>query len=95
MRLDGLFREEEALTDLPVHEAVSHELQHLDFPGGRLLREFPQDRRVERDHCTGAARAAPGSRCLEAAAVVSLSVEDLLTLGRVHESGIGARGTPL
>ena len=52
MRLDSLLREEETLTDFPVHEAVSHELQHLDFPGGRLLREFPQNRRVERDHGT-------------------------------------------
>ena len=48
--LHRLLREEEALTDLAVHEAVRDELQHLDLTGRRLLRELAQDRRVERDH---------------------------------------------
>ena len=52
VRLHRLLREEEPLTDLAVHEAVCDELQHLDLPGGRLLRELTQNRRVERDHRT-------------------------------------------
>jgi len=35
--LDGLFREEEALTDLTVHEAVRDELEHLDLASRGVL----------------------------------------------------------
>jgi hypothetical protein len=93
--LDGLLRQEEPLPDLAVDESVRDELKNLDLAGSRILADLPVRRGRERDDRTAPARAAPSGGRLEAAAVVSISVEDLLTLGRVHESGIGARGTPL
>ena len=45
VRLHRLLRQEQALADLAVHEAVCNELQHLDLAGRRLLRELPEDRR--------------------------------------------------
>ncbi len=95
MGLDGLFREEEALADLAIHEAVRHELKHFDLSRGRILALLPHDLWRKRDHGTVPARAAARSRGLEAPAVVAITVQDLLTLCGVHESGIGVPPVPL
>jgi hypothetical protein len=87
--LHRLLGQEQPLPDLPVDEAVRDELQHLELAGGRLLLELTQDGRCERNHGAGAGTAATRSRRFEAAAVVTITAEDLLTLRGVHESGIG------
>ena len=77
------------LADLSIHEAVRNELEDLDLTSRRVLPELAGDLRRERDDgavTTGAATR--GSR-LEAAAVVAISVQDLLTLRGVHGWGIG------
>jgi hypothetical protein len=87
VRLDGLLREEEALADLSVDEAVGHELEHLDLAQRRLLLELSH-RRSERDHL-GAAVRAPGRGRLETAAVVQVPAHDLFALSSVHVPYIG------
>ena len=93
--LDGLLRKEEPFADLPIDEPVCDELQHFDLASRRVLTDLAGRGRRERDDRTAAGRAAPGGSRLEAAAVVSVPVQDLLALGRVHGSGIGARATAL
>jgi hypothetical protein len=85
MRLDRLLREEKTVSDLAVHEAVGDELKHFDLAGRRLLLEL-LERTRERDHI-GTAIAASLCNRVEAAAVVHVSGQDLLTLGSVHGSG--------
>jgi hypothetical protein len=87
--LDRLLGQKEPLTDLPVDEAVGDELKHLDLAGCRLLLELPQHRRCERDHGAGPTRAATRGSRLEATAVVSIAIEDLLALSSVHAADIG------
>jgi hypothetical protein len=88
--LDRLLREEEALADLAVYEPIGDQLEDFDLPRGRVLSELALDLRRERDD--GAVAAGTTTRCsrLEAAAVVPIPIENLLTLGGVHASGIGA-----
>ena len=91
MGLDGLFREEEPLTDFAVHEAVGDELEDLDLTRGRLLLQLTQDRRRrEGDHGARAVRVPTCRSRLESAAVIAVSVQDLLTLRGVHAMRIGA-----
>jgi len=95
VRLDRLLGEEEPLADLAVDEPVADELEDLDLAGGRLLLELAQGR-GERDHLAVAVAVAPRrSRGLEAAAVVDVAAQDLLTLGSVHMPGIGRLPIPL
>jgi hypothetical protein len=89
VRLDGLLGKVEPLADLPVHQAIGHELENLELAGCRLLLEFPERRGVERDHGRGAAIAPSRRRRFEAAAVIAIPVQDLFPLSGVHESGIG------
>ena len=93
--LHRLLGEVEPLPDLAVDETIGYELQDLELSRGRLLLQLAQHRRRERDH--GArARATPAcSRRFEAAAVVTITAEDLLTLRGVHKTGIGLREGPL
>ncbi len=39
--LDSLFRQEEALADLPVDEPVRNELKNLDLSSSRILADLP------------------------------------------------------
>ena len=90
MGLDGLFREEEPLPDLAVDEPVGHELKDFDLARGGLLLELAQDRgRGERDYGARALRVPACRSRLESAAVVAVSVQDLLTLRGVHAMPIG------
>ena len=93
--LDGLFREEERLADLAVHETVRDELKDLDLAGRRILTDLALRRRSERDHGAAASRAPPGGGGLEPATVVSVPVQNLLALRGVHASGIGEPSMPL
>ena len=88
MRLDRLLREEEAVSDLTVNEAVGDQLEHLDLAGRRLLLEL-LERAREGNH-VGPAIAASLCHRVEAAAVVHISGQDLLTLGSVHVVGVSA-----
>ena len=93
--LDGLLRQKQALPDLTVHEAVGDELKNLALASGRFLFELAGHGTRERDDRTGSCAAAPCSRRLKAAAVVSVPVQDLFALGGVHASRIGLLGHPL
>lgn len=93
--LHRLLGQEEALADLPVHQAVRDQLQNLDLPHRRLLLELPK-RALERDHLRAAGAGATARRdLLEAARVILVAVEDLLTLCSVHGPSIGALESPL
>jgi hypothetical protein len=93
--LHRLLGEEEALADLAIDETVRDELKDLDLASRRILADFPGRGRRERDHGSAPARAASCRSRLESTAVIAISVEDLLTLSGVHESGIGAARIPL
>jgi hypothetical protein len=95
VRLHGLLREEKALADLAVHEAVCDELQNLDLTRGRILSDLPRRRRSERDHGATATRAAPSSGGFEPPAVIAVAIQDLTALCSVHVSGIGRSEVPL
>jgi hypothetical protein len=88
VRLDRLLAETESLADLPVDKSVRDQLEHLDLAGGRLLLEL-LERGCERDHLGGAV-GTPGRDRLEAARMVHVATQDLLTLSSVHERAIGA-----
>ena len=88
MRLHGLLREEEALADLAVHEAVGDELEHLDLAHGRLLLELAERRR-ERDHLRRGTVRPAGGGSLEPAAVIHVAVQNLPALSGVHGPDIG------
>src|SRR5579862_3366724 len=82
--LDRLFREEEALADLAVHEAVADELEHFDLAGGRfLLRNLRPG--GHRDHLGN--RHPPGRDLLEAPRVLLVAGKDLGALCSVHCTG--------
>ena len=93
--LDGLLRQKQALPDLTVHEAVGDELKNFALAGGRFLFELAGRRTREWDDRAGSRSAASCSSRLEAAAVVSVPVQDLFALSGVHASRIGLLGHPL
>jgi hypothetical protein len=96
MRLHGLFRQEELLSDLAVDESVGDELEHLDLARRRLLLQLSQDRRWREGYNrAGALRVPASSSRLESAAVVAVSVQDLSTLRGVHAMRIGGAGIAL
>ena len=95
MRLDRLFREEEPLADLTVHEPVGDELENLDLARSGILTDFTRRRWAEWDDGSVPPRAPAGRSRLEPAAVVAIAIEDLLALGSVHASGIGVPASPL
>jgi hypothetical protein len=95
VRLHRLLGEEQVLADLAIDETVRHELQHLDLAGGRILTDLAGRGRREGDHGAAAGGAATGGSRLEAAAVVAVSVQDLLALSGVHDFPIGAASVPL
>ena len=83
------------LADLTVDEAVGYELEHLDLPRCRILTDLARRRRGEGNDRPVPAGATSRRGRLEPAAVVAVTVQDLLTLSGVHVFGIGARITPL
>ena len=94
MRLDRLLREEELLTDLPVHQAVGDELQHLDLARRRLLLELAK-RALKRNHVGTAGTTTPRRNFLEAARMRQVTAEDLLALSCIHDPCIGRLSKPL
>jgi hypothetical protein len=95
MGLHSLLGKEEPLADLSIDETVCDELKHLDLASRRILSDFAGRGRRERNDRAAAARAATSGSRLEPAAVVPISVEDLLALSGVHEFRIGAAPLPL
>jgi len=93
--LHRLLGQEEALPDLAVYKPVCDELEHLDLPRRRILADLARRGRCEGNDRSAAARAASCGSRLEAAAVISVAVEDLLALSGIHASGIGGLRTPL
>ena len=84
------------MSDLTIDEPVRDELENLDLAGGRLLLELTKrGRRREGDHGTGPLRVPARRSRLESAAVVAVTVQDLLTLSGVHRLRIGALGIAL
>src|SRR2546430_2407876 len=94
VRLNRLLRKEETHADLAVHEAVGDQLEHLDLARRRLLLELLQGA-GERDDL-GALVAAALRNCVETAAVVHVTGQDLLALGSIHGNrDIGLATAPL
>jgi len=89
--LDRLLGEEEPLADLPVHQSIRHELEDLDLAGGWIGPSFPGGGWAEGDDRSVPPRASARRSRLEAAAVIAIPIQDLLTLRGVHECGIGVR----
>src|SRR5579871_6158080 len=85
MALDGLLGEEEADTDLAVHEAVRDQLEHLDLARSRVLAGALR-RRLERDDFRHRGVAAGRDR-LEAGGVLPIPVQNLIALCSVHGWG--------
>lgn len=90
VRLDRFLRQEQALTDLPVHEPVGDELQHLHLASCRLLLERAR-RRLQREHGSTAVPAPARRDLVELARMRQITAQDLLALGSVHLPSIGAR----
>src|SRR5215470_1007617 len=85
VRLHRLLGEEEAVPDLTVHQALADQLQDFDLAVGGLLLELFQ-RSGEWNDLPASTVARPSGRDrVEAARVVDVAVEDLLTLGSVHD----------
>ena len=95
MRLHRLLREEEALADLAVHEAVGDQLQHLDLTAGGFLLELAQRAREGDDLGLLPAVGAPRRNLVEPARVPDVTAQDLLPLRGVHGPLIGGRRRPL
>ena len=94
VRLDGLFGEKQALTDLAVHEAVGDQLQNLDLTHGRLLLELAE-RSLERDYLGARGRSPACRDLLEPPRMIRVPGHDLFALSSVHGLGIGGYGYPL
>ena len=92
---DRFLRKEQPLADLAIDQSVGNKLQYLDLTCRGLLFELPERRRRERDHRSGAPRAAPCCGRLETATVVAVAAQNLFALGGVHAAGIGLTGVPL
>ena len=101
--LHSLFRQEEAVADLPIDEALRNQLEDFDLTGGRLLLELLEGSREGND-LASTTRRTPLRNRLEAPRMVHVTTEDLFALSSVHESPIGAlwktlnspfRGTPV
>jgi len=78
------------LTDLSIYETVRDELKDFDLAGGGILSELASDLWREGDNGPVATGAPARRGRLEAATVVAIPVQDLLTLSGVHGWGIGA-----
>src|SRR5215211_1702510 len=94
MGLHRLLREEEAMADLTVDQALGDQLEDFDLAGGRLLLELLQRRR-ERDDLAGAVGRPPLGDRLEPPGVVHVAREDLFALSSVHDPRIGRLWTTL
>ena len=86
--LHRLFREEKAMADLAVDEALRDQLEDFDLTSGGLLLELPE-RSGKRDHL-GVALAALGGHLVEATGVTYVPGQDFLALCGVHARPIGA-----
>ena len=82
------------MADLPVHESVGDELQHLDLAVRGLLLELAK-RVLERDYVRTSGAATPRSCFVEAARMRQITAEDLLALRSIHAPSIGAASYPL
>ena len=93
--LHRLFRQEEPFADLAIDEAVSDQLKDLDLASGWILSDLACGRGLERDDSAAPCGATARRSRFEASAVVAVTIEDLLALSGVHESGIGLACIPL
>jgi hypothetical protein len=85
VRLHRLLGQEEAVPDLAVHQAFADELEDFDLSVGGLLLELLQ-RSGKGDDLAASALACTTCRDrVEAARVVDVAIQDLLTLGSVHD----------
>src|SRR5262245_49173293 len=84
MRLDGLLREEEALTDLAIHEAFRDQLKDFDLTVGRLLLQLPHGCGELDDLGSLAGALAPSSDLVEGSRMLEVSVQDVFALSSVH-----------
>ena len=94
VRFDRLFREEEAVADLAIDQALRDQLEYLDLTRRRLLLELPEGS-CERNHL-GVALASLRSHLVETTRMVDVTGQDLFALCSVHDNpGIGQPCAPL
>ena len=94
MALHRLFREEEAVADLAVDQALRDQLEHLDLASRWFLLELPEGRGERND--LRVALSAPRGHCVKTTRVVDITGQDLFALCSVHANrGIGLPMTTL
>ena len=84
MALHRLFREEEAVADLAIDQALRDQLEYLDLAGSGLLLELPEGSR-ERNHLRVALPAPCGHR-VKTTRVVDIPGQDLFSLCSIHDN---------
>jgi hypothetical protein len=84
VRLDRLLREEEAVADLAVHQALGDQLEHLDLTRRGLLLELAKRRREGND--LRVAVRPLGGHLVETTRVAHITGQDFLALGSVHDT---------
>src|SRR5215510_1600144 len=82
--LHGLFREEEALADLPVDEPLGDQLEHFDLARGRLLLELTERSRERNDLCV--ALSTLRGHLVEPTRMAHVAGQDFSTLRSIHDA---------
>jgi len=93
MRFHRLLREEEAMADLTVHEALRDQLEDFNLASGGLLLELPEGSSERND--LGVPVPTAGGYLVEATRVPYISGQDLFALCSVHDKpciGVPSRG---
>lgn len=83
MTLDRLLREEEAMADFAVDQALRDQLQHFDLASGRLLLELPEGS-SERNYLR-VALPPPRGHSVKTTRVVDVTGQDLFALCSIHD----------
>ena len=84
MALHRLFREEEAVADLAVDQALRDQLEYLDLAGSGLLLELSKGRGEGND--LRIALSTPGGHCVKTTRVVHITGQDLFSLCSIHDN---------
>ena len=84
MALHRLFREEEAVTNLTIHQAFRDQLEHFDLAGSGLLLELPEGRGEGND--LRVALSALGGHLVKTTRVVHITGQDFFALCSIHDN---------
>ena len=84
MALHRLFREEEAVADLAIDQALRDQLEYLDLAGGGLLFELPEGGGERND--LRIALSPPRGHRVKTTRVVDITGQDLFSLCSIHDN---------